>query len=415
MKRKIIDEFPKIRVVLRTDKKSINGGVEKYLLNYYITFRGETIKKATGIAIEQKNWDNRLKCVKNAPETRKINGELVLKMKEFTDYFVKLDAIGIKISRELIDDYFIDKKLDGFFSYYKNLVKERFEMGEIKDNTKDIYDICINRLEEFCKKKKIKNVSFFDITLSLITDFEKFLIYEKNLAFGTVNNYHKCLKYVLGDAFKREILTRSPYVNFKALKYGNKIDKVPLNPDELQAIVDLKIPREKKVLNDTKSIFLLMCYTGLRYSDIHSLNLNNRKTRTSPENKGTIHYIEIIQTKTKNPVEIPLFSGSKTILNLFKSKSKDKKNGFVVPKITNQVLNRNLKLIALECGIEKNLTCHMARHTYACMLLNRGVDFEYVSTLLGHTDLDSTRVYAKHDKNKVLASINVLETRKKIA
>lgn len=411
MEKRIVNEIPKIRVVLRLDKKNADG---KCPLNYYVSLQGKTIKKSSGFSIDPKNWDSVKRRVKGGTkELLRIETGLNEKTAEFNRYFLSHDATGGIISRKTVDDFFSDFRFDDFYSYYEGILMRRIEL---KKSTREKYVLCLKILKDFAKKKKIDNLRFIDLSLTFFEDFDRYLVYTLKFSSDTANNYHKCLKYVLNQALKDDVIGKSPYFGFKAEKAERRKLIIALSPEEIGLIENLEIPKTRKVLNDVRDAFLLMLNTGIRYSDLYSLDLKNKKTITSPVPGEKIRYIEMMQKKTEQSVLIPLNSRSRVILNKFRLKNKLNKNSeSLVPKITNQALNRNLKEIARLCGIDKDLTCHLARHSFACNLLNQGASLECVSRLLGHRSLKSTMVYAKTDLKIVLNSVNLLDFQKKTA
>ena len=100
--------------------------------------------------------------------------------------------------------------------------------------------------------------------------------------------------------------------------------------------------------------------------------------------------------KTDNPVPVPLLAKAQEIIEIYRQHPRSVSRGTLFPLISNQNLNAYLKEIADICGITKNLTFHLARHTFATTVtLNNGVPIESVSKMLGHTKLSTTQIYAK--------------------
>lgn len=144
--------MPKIRIKLRIDKPL--NAEEKYTLNYLIRFEGKTIKKPTGLYIEDKNWNKKKETVLGATnELLRIQGILDGKKSDFNQYFLNFDATGGQINRKIIDDYFENKRFDDFFSYYKGVVDKRKELSIVTLNK---YKLCSEILKKYCKKNKIQ-------------------------------------------------------------------------------------------------------------------------------------------------------------------------------------------------------------------------------------------------------------------
>ena len=128
-------------------------------------------------------------------------------------------------------------------------------------------------------------------------------------------------------------------------------------------------------------------------------------------NDGEI-WINTERTKNKIPVSIPLLPKALEITEKYKDNPRSKNRGTIFPLISNQKLNNYLKEIADVCEIEKNLTFHLARHTFATTVtLTNGVPIETVSKLLGHRSISTTQIYAKVIENKISKDMNRLKKR----
>ena len=144
-----------------------------------------------------------------------------------------------------------------------------------------------------------------------------------------------------------------------------------------------------------KSNYLpLCCFTGLAYIDVAGLTQDNIRKSFD----GNL-WIMTKRQKTNTDVNVPLLDIPKMILKKYKGKLP---NGKILPIISNQKLNAYLKEIADVCGIKKNLTFHLARHTFATTTtLSKGVPIETVSKMLGHTNIETTQIYARITNSKI--------------
>ncbi|WP_337992863.1 site-specific integrase [Flavivirga sp. 57AJ16] len=123
-------------------------------------------------------------------------------------------------------------------------------------------------------------------------------------------------------------------------------------------------------------------------------------------------WIIINRQKTHNKVKIPLLPIAEELIEKYKGHIKTKRTKTLFPNISNQKLNSYLKDVAFVCGIKKNLTFHMARHTLATTItLSNGVPIETVSKLLGHSKIVTTQIYAKVIERKVSEDMRVLENK----
>ena len=150
---------------------------------------------------------------------------------------------------------------------------------------------------------------------------------------------------------------------------------------------DLGIQRLELV----RDLFVFSCFTGLAYIDVANLTSENIVTLDDKQ------WIMTKRQKTSVATNVLLLDIPKNIIEKYSDKTY--RDGKLFPMLTNQRTNSYLKEIADICGIKKDLTFHMARHTFATMSLSKGVSMESVSKMLGHTNIKTTQIYA-HITNK---------------
>jgi integrase len=217
---------------------------------------------------------------------------------------------------------------------------------------------------------------------------------------NTVMKHIERLRKVVNLAIKNEWLDRDPFQKFQPVFI--KSNRQYLSPDELAAIEQ----REFKILRlqHAKDMFIFSCYTGLAYIDVYELTPQNLSLGIDGE-----YWINTCRHKTDIPVRVPLLPKALAIVEKYKNHPKVLESGRLLPVYANQILNSYLKEIADFCGIEKPLTYHIARHTFATTVtLTNGVPIETVSKLLGHTSIKTTQIYAKVIEKKVSEDIRNL-------
>ncbi len=146
----------------------------------------------------------------------------------------------------------------------------------------------------------------------------------------------------------------------------------------------------------TRDMFLFGCYTGLRFSDVSTIT------------KADIiegSHISIITKKTKKWVNIPLMDNMVALIKKYKSNHRNE----LFPFRTNQCCNRDLKIIAAKCGIDKEITFHMSRHSFATNLITGNVNPMLVSQLLGHTNMTQTMIYVNAGTNVIRKQLQRVE------
>jgi site-specific recombinase XerD len=168
-----------------------------------------------------------------------------------------------------------------------------------------------------------------------------------------------------------------------------EIDRQALTQAELDRIKNKVFPTDR--LNFVRDIFLFSCYTGLAYADAKKL----KRSEIASGVDGSL-WIFTNRQKTDTSSRIPLLPPALAIVEKYKNYAACSTLGFVLPVLSNQKMNAYLKEIADCCGITKNLTSHIARHTFATTVtLSNGVPMESVSKMLGHRNLKTTQHYAK--------------------
>jgi site-specific recombinase XerD len=213
---------------------------------------------------------------------------------------------------------------------------------------------------------------------------------------NSVNKQHQRLKAVLFKAIREGYIEKNPYQNFK-LK-NNKTHRDFLTEEELELIKTHPLGGNAS-LQKVRDIFLFSVYTGLRFGDASQLTVNH--IRKDKEGK---FWIEKMQGKTNEMLRIPMLKPAVEIMEKYDTLER-KVTNCILPKISHQKVNAYLKTIADLIGTQKQLSHHVARHTFATTItLSNNVPLEIVSKLLGHTSTKATQVYAKIT-NKYLIQI----------
>ena len=186
------------------------------------------------------------------------------------------------------------------------------------------------------------------------------------------------------------LIVHDPFANYKIqLK---KVDRGYLTEQEMNKIIQKKFPTKR--LEQVRDIFIFSCFTGLAYIDVKELTKNHIRISFD----GNI-WIMTKRHKTKVNVNVPLMDIPKKILQKYEGELPDDK---ILPVLSNQKMNAYLKEIGDVCGITKNLTFHLARHTFATTVtLSKGIPIETVSKMLGHTNIQTTQIYARITNDKI--------------
>ncbi len=277
--------------------------------------------------------------------------------------------------------------------YHNSNINKSLKWGTLKN-----YFSTEKYLKQFLQERlKTDDIYLIQLNYKFISDFENYIrTYRPRKARKTCSNngamkHLERLMKITNLALKMEWLEKDPFRNFKLRYIRNERDY--LTERELDLIEGTSFMTVG--LNRVKDVFLFSCYTGLSYIDIKELHPN--QILIGIDGNQMIH---TKRAKTNESVKIPLLPRAKEILDKYREEME--LTSKPLPVYSNQKTNKNLKEIAKACGIHKNITFHVARHTFATTVtLSNGVPIETVSKLLGHTKLSTTQIYARVLQKKV--------------
>ena len=196
-------------------------------------------------------------------------------------------------------------------------------------------------------------------------------------------------------------IQKDPFLNFHC--NPEKTHRTFLTPNELAKIEERSFSLQR--LEHVKDVFIFSCYAGLAYVDIEQLTLHNLQTGADGKK-----WVYTFRQKTSNKSNIPLLPQALKIIEKYNDYKQNNLKGLLFSMINNSKTNAYLKEIADLCGVDKNLTIHMARHTFAITItLSNGVPIETVSNMLGHIKITTTQINAKVLENKVSEDMMALE------
>ncbi len=263
------------------------------------------------------------------------------------------------------------------------------------------YQTTLDHTIAFMKWKFQKaDIDITRITYSFITDFEFWLKSEKKCNHNSTIKYLRNLRKIINLCIKNGWLTKDPFFGFKMTT--REVIRDILTEDELQRIITKDFNNQR--LNQVRDIFVFSCFTGLAYIDAKKLKRSEIVIGIDGE-----RWIYTQRKKTDSPTRIPLLPNVQEIMELYKDHPQCLKEDCLLPLPSNVKLNAYLKEIADLCKIDKVLTFHIARHTFATTVtLNNGVPIETVSKMLGHKSIKITQIYAKILDKKVSEDMSAL-------
>lgn len=368
-----------------------------------VTVNGEMVHLATRLDVEPERWSGKdCRCPGKSAEDKYINEMLdnfrnVIKNK-YNELFFKGEKITASRLKSILtsqDSEGMKKLLALFDEYnedYKKLVGK-----ETTHKTYTRYVLCRRRLAEFMATKKLNDILLTDINKKFIDDFFSYLRTNDG---KNGHNYHMKMiqrfRTVFNVARNNGWVQTDPFASFKMSM--EQTHRQCLTIEELTTLMQKELVSER--LASIRDIFVFSCYTGLSYIDVKEL-----QKADIIEHDGKL-WIDRNRIKTGNEFNVPLLDIPLAILDKYADMSS---KGRLLKIPANQKVNDYLKEIAAMCGIEKPLTFHIARHTFATTVtLENGVPLETVQKMLGHKTIRTTQIYAKMTKRRIGNDMSLL-------
>ena len=372
-----------------------------------ITVNGKRAEFSTGKDVEISKWSsaqNRLKG--NSEEARAINKYLdILKSN------VLVLENKLALSRESFDAIDIKNLLTGANTTERYLIPifeehnskiEKLLGKEYAPATLKNFKTCLAHLKEFLWKfHKKSDIDIQKLEPSFLNDFDFFLRTKPNINNNSAVKHTKNLSKILKLCYQNNWIEKDLVIFYKG-----KFQEVNVNfltEEEIKTIKNKDFIGSG--LNIVRDIFIFSCYTGLAYIDIFNLT----KEQITIGVDGNLWIITNRQ-KTGINSNIPLLPKAEEIIKKYENHPLVSNSGKLLPVYSNQKVNEYLKTIADNCNINKKLTFHCARHTFATTVtLSNNVSMESVSKMLGHKSIKTTQHYAKILDKKVSEDMNNLK------
>lgn len=239
-------------------------------------------------------------------------------------------------------------------------------------------------------KYKVSDVSIKALDQLFIENFNAFLKVDERQQPKTIIGHINKLKYLGHLCVNKGIITINPFSGFSPEQPVMK--QLYLTQDELNRLMNTTFDTPNR--NFTRDMFLFSTFTGICYCDMCSLTSGN----IVKDYNGRL-WIETTRQKTGTPENVLLLDIAIELIDKYKGTAKD---GKLFLMLLNTSINPHLKKIAKQCGITRNLTFHMARHTFGSQVcLSQGVPIETVSRAMGHKNISTTQRYAKVTHEKI--------------
>lgn len=381
-----------------------------------ITVNGKAVEFRPGLSVRPEDWSvEKGRAIGRTPDVIRLNAILDAARNAVTQHYQRLLTEDGYVTAEKVRDAYLgrDEKalkkkeeerrnnttLLDFFDRFNREYRLKAEAGTITQKTYSRYILTRNRLLAFMKDK----YGVTDICLKKVDLFfiENFYLYLRKVCDCTNNTSMKFIQRfgkVVSVARDMGIVKSDPFVKFDF--HFDEVDRGYLTQEELDRIETKEFVSER--LRQVRDIFVFSCYTGLSYIDIANLKGENLQTSFDRH-----EWIKIRRQKTQVVSSVRLLEIPKAILAKYKGKQPD---GKLLPVISNQKMNEYLNEIATLCNIDKHITFHLARHTFATTVtLSQGVPIETVSKMLGHNSIRTTQIYARIIEQKISEDMALLE------
>lgn len=367
----------------RTDR---NG---KSPITMTIGANGERAEFQTGKKIEPENWDNGKQQAKGKTTEAKLLNTYLSQLRNKV-YLKEIELMqrGFLITARLLRDAVVDKvealNEKTLFQVFSEHNEEQGKMiGKgISKSTHWLSEYTYKLLKEHVEQKyKRSDLYLRELNIGFIQAFHTFLRTDKGMAQNSSTKHLKLLKKIINVAVANSYMTFNPFMTYKVEREPVEIDF--LDEEELRRIINFDTPLPR--LERAKDMFLFGCFTGLSYIDIKTLAPEHFEM----DGAGRI-WIKKRRVKTGVLSRIPLLPIAKMILDKYRGGEK------LLPIQDPADVNKYLKDIAILCNINKRITFHTSRHTFASTVtLANNISLEVVSKMLGHTNTRMTTHYAK--------------------
>jgi site-specific recombinase XerD len=373
-----------------------------------VTVNGKRIKdNSTGKYIEPEKWSEGSKMKGTSEEARIINSHLDELKNEVLDaerhFYLKKEKIEYENMKNRLLG--LDERIRTIvpiFQEHNQRIKALIPTEEYSKGTWDRYETSLSHTIEFMEWKY--NVSDMDVNKidhAFIMDYDFYLRTERKCNNNTTVKYLKNFQKIINICLDNKWMADNPFTQCK--HKINEVDIEFLTESEIQTIYLKRFVSER--LSEVRDIFIFCCFTGLAYIDVKQLKENHTGIGIDGQK-----WIFKKRQKTETSSHIPILPIAQEILDKYINHPICINSGTLLPVKSNQKMNSYLKEIADVCGIDKNLTFHVARYTFATSVtLTNGIPIESVSKMLGHKSIRMTQHYAKVTDRKVSDDMAILK------
>lgn len=374
----------------KSTKMNANGKLPIYVR---LTVNGQRLEFSSKKFIEKAKWSSEMSKMKgNTEEARSINSYLDMMRSKVLSAEMELLHKEEELSIENFQSILLEKNknhrmLIPVFQDHNNKMKELLGK-KYAPGTLQRFEVTLNHIQNFLQwKYNLTDIRIDKVDHCFITELEFYLRSVKNCSNNTSVKYVRNFRKIIKICLNNDWLEKNPFSRYEGKVI--EVDKEFLTEEEIQKIYTKKFPNARLEL--VRDIFIFCCFTGLAYIDVQQL----RKDHLGIGIDGN-KWIFKNRQKTDTRSKIPLLPIAEELIEKYSDHPKCMNEDRILPVLSNQKMNSYLKEIGDVCGIQKEITFHMARHSFATSVtLTNGVPIESVSKMLGHKSLRTTQHYAK--------------------
>lgn len=396
-------EMLKIKMIAHKGKPNKSGRVPILM---QLTIGQQTCHISTKQNILPEKWGDG-KPIGHTREDQAITAVLEEIRTKAYNKFLQLQGQNINVTPERLKQALLGKdqvQPRGYVEIFDQWLVEYSKMVGITTSkrTLDKYILVRNRLQDYIASQLgVKDISLEEVTPKFLSNFDNYLRVEYNMANNHAMKIRQKLRTIYKVAIDNGWVSKNPFSTIKI--HFDPVERDVLTKSELTALIQTDMIFDR--LEKMRDVFVFACFTGLAHCDVAGLTKENIIT----DEAGQV-WLKTHRQKTSEVVDIPLLEIPQLIIKKYQGMKE--LNGKLLPTLTNSCSNLYLKEVAVRCGINKTLTFHMARHTFATTVtLSNGVPIESVAKMLGHRNIRTTQIYAKVIKDKLAEDMNNLATR----
>ena len=384
----------------------------EYPIYIRVTVNGKRVEISTQQSIPLDLWDQKAqKAIGKGNLQQVVNSSLDLIKAKIQSIYNQLLYANVKITAEEIKIKFSGKEaapkhktILQAYEYHNLKMQDLVKVGKVVQATVKRHEITMNKVKKFIEKRyKTNDKALPELRLAFVTELEHFLLTVEKVQNNTAHKYIKNVKKIVNMAVGLDWIPSNPFNNFRCSYHSP--EREILTQSDLDILISKQFATDR--MREVRDVFIFCCYTGFAYADLYKFERNAVMIGLDGN-----YWLSTNRQKTGTKEKVPLLPIALDIIDRYKDHDYCVQFNKLLPVNSNQRYNNYLKELADVCGINKHLTSHIARHTFATTVtLANGVPIETVSAMLGHTNIRTTQIYAKVVESKMSADMELLKAK----